>query len=402
MDPVVLAVFVLVYTAMVLGGIPGLAVDRTGAALLGAIALLAAGRMRPADAWAAVDVPTLALLFGLMVVSAQLRLGGFYGRVTRCVVGAPVGPPALLGGLVAVAGVLSAVLANDVVCLAMAPLLVEGCLRRGLQPVPFLAALACAANVGSAATLIGNPQNMLIGQRLGLGFGSYLAVAAVPAAFGLVLVWLLVLGLARGRLATAPRGIAVEKVPFDPWQTTKGLLVLGLAVAAFLFAPWPREIVALAAGGVLLLSRRMASRAMLSLVDWHLLVLFVGLFIVHHAVEASGGMAEIAAGLAAAGIDLTALPWLFTLTVLLSNLVSNVPAVMLLLPSATHHLAGPVLALASTLAGNLLLVGSIANLIVAEQAGRLGVTFGWREHARYGIPVTLTTLALAAAWLAVV
>ncbi len=191
-------------------------------------------------------------------------------------------------------------------------------------------------------------------------------------------------------------------MPFDPWQTTKGLLVLGLAVAAFLFAPWPREIVALAAGGMLLLSRRMASRAMLSLVDWHLLVLFVGLFIVHHAVEASGGMAEISAGLAAAGIDLTALPWLFALTVLLSNLVSNVPAVMLLLPSATHHLAGPVLALASTLAGNLLLVGSIANLIVAEQAGRMGVTFGWREHARYGVPVTLATLALAAAWLAVV
>jgi Na+/H+ antiporter NhaD/arsenite permease-like protein len=402
MDPVVLAVFALVYAAMILGGVPGLALDRTGAALLGAIALLAAGRVSATDAWNAVDVPTLALLFGLMVVSAQLRLGGFYGRVTRAVVSAPLGPTALLGVVVAVSGALSAVLANDVVCLAMAPLLVEGCLRRGLQPVPFLAALACAANVGSAATLIGNPQNMLIGQKLGLGFGPYLALAAVPSAIGLVMVWVLVIGLARGRLAAEPRSVAVEEVPFDAWQTSKGLVVLAVAVAAFLIAPWPREVVALAAGGVLLLSRRMASRAMLTLVDWHLLVLFVGLFVVQHAVEASGGLADVTTGLAAAGMDPSSLPWLFALTVVLSNLVSNVPAVMLLLPSATHHLAGPVLALASTLAGNLLLVGSIANLIVADQAGRLGISFGWREHARYGVPVTLATLAVAAAWLAVV
>ena len=189
-DTIVLAVFGLVYLGMLLGEIPGLALDRTGVALLGALALVATERVTPAQAWAAVDVPTLALLFGLMVVSAQLRLGGFYTWVTRGSSTAEVSPAALLAALVAVAGALSAVLANDIVCLAMAPLLVEGCLRRRLDPVPFLLALACAANVGSAATLIGNPQNMLIGQTL------QPAVRRLPAAtrscrrsLGLVAVW---------------------------------------------------------------------------------------------------------------------------------------------------------------------------------------------------------------------
>jgi Na+/H+ antiporter NhaD/arsenite permease-like protein len=157
------AVFIFVYLGIVLGEIPGLALDRTGVALLGALALVASERVSPAAAWQAVDVPTIALLFGLMVVSAQFRLGGFYTWLTRRLAGARVSPPVLLALLVGVVGGLSAVLANDIVCLAVAPLLVEGCARRGLNPVPFLLALACAANVGSAATLIGNPQNMLIG-----------------------------------------------------------------------------------------------------------------------------------------------------------------------------------------------------------------------------------------------
>ncbi len=176
--------FGVVYLGMLLGEIPGLALDRTGVALLGALALVATERVSPAEAWAAVDVPTLLLLFGLMVVSAQFRLGGFYTWVTRRIVAAPLGPSALLAVVVAVSGALSAVLANDIVCLAVAPLLVEGCSRRGLAPVPFLLALACGANVGSAATLIGNPQNMLIGQTLRLSFAGFLADALVPAAAG--------------------------------------------------------------------------------------------------------------------------------------------------------------------------------------------------------------------------
>jgi Na+/H+ antiporter NhaD/arsenite permease-like protein len=162
----------------------------------------------------------------------------------------------------------------------------------------------------------------------------------------------------------------------------------------------PREVLALGAAALLLTSRRMASRDLIGLVDWHLLVLFIGLFVVNHAVAAAGLAARASSALQASGIDLGDMRWLFPATAVLSNLVSNVPAVMLLLPHTRHPLAGPILALSSTLAGNLLIVGSIANIIVVDQAAALGVRIGWREHARVGVPVTLATLAIGAAWLA--
>ena len=171
--------------------------------------------------------------------------------------------------------------------------------------------------------------------------------------------------------------------PFDAWQSGKGLAVLALLTAAFLFAPWPREVAALTAAGVLLTSRRTASREILGLVDWQLLVLFTGLFVVNHALAASGMPQQLLQGLQAGGLDLTRPAPLFAGTVVLSNLVSNVPATMLLLPAATHPLSGPILALASTLAGNLFIVGSIANLIVVDQAQRLGVAISWRERNNF-------------------
>jgi Na+/H+ antiporter NhaD/arsenite permease-like protein len=401
MDPVVLVVFLVVYLGMVLGRLPGLAIDRTGVALLGAIALVAARRVSPLEAWSAIDVPTVALLFGLMVVSAQLRLGGFYSEVARRLASTPAAPSRLLAGVIGSAAALSAALANDVVCLAMTPVLAVGCLGRGLRPEPFLLALACAANVGSAATLIGNPQNMLIGQRLGLSFSGYLADGLVPSAAGCVVIWLVVRMVYRGRWQCEPVELEVAAPVLNRWQTAKGLAVVAAIVLVFLLAPVPREVAALAAAGLLLLSRRMSSRDVIGLVDWHLLVLFLGLFIVQHAVESTGVMAGWLAAAASAGVDLGRPAWLFLLAAVLSNLVSNVPAVMLLLPAATHPDAGAVLALSSTLAGNLVLVGSIANLIVVEHAGRLGIRIGWRQHARVGVPVTAATLAIAAGWLAV-
>lgn len=392
-------VFGLVYLGMMLGSLPRLAIDRTGIAVLGAIVLIAAERIGVAEAWQAIDVPTIALLTGLMVVSAQLRLGGFYGLVTRRLARHESSPEALLAVLIVAAGVLSALLVNDIVCLAMAPVLVEICARRELDPKPFLLALACAANVGSAATLIGNPQNMLIGQALHLSFAGYLRDALVPTVLGLGVTWWVVRASVRGRWSGRTSVPVAQGIRFDRWQTGKGLLVLAAVVAIFLVTAWPREVVALGAAGVLLVSRRTASRDTLGALDGQLLLLFIGLFVVNHAFAATGLPTRALAGVAAHGIDLTAPPWLFGLTVVLSNLVSNVPAVMLLLPAATHPQAGAVLALASTLAGNLLIVGSIANIIVVEQGARLGVAIDWRTHARIGVPVTLVTLGIAAAWL---
>ncbi len=401
MSTTVLVIFAAVYLGMLLGEFPGLAIDRTGVALLGAIALVATQDLTVGQAWAAIDVPTIALLFGLMVVSAQLRLGGFYTAITRRVAAADTTPPRLLAVLIAVAGLLSALLANDIICLAMAPVLATGCARRGLDPVPFLLALACAANVGSAATLIGNPQNMLIGQTLALPFGAYLLDGAVPALAGLAATWAVIARAYRGRWH---RAVTLQEErrepPLDRWQNAKGFTVLAGLVAVFLFVPAvPREAAALVAAGLLLLSRRFASRDILGLVDWHLLVLFAGLFVVNHALAASGLLAHGLGALAGRGVDLSRLPWLFGGVTVLANLVSNVPAVMLLLPVATHPQAGAVLALASTLAGNLVIVGSIANIIVVDVAARQGVRISWRQHARVGVPVTALTLALAALWL---
>ena len=409
-----LGVFALVYLGMLLGGLPGLRLDRTGIALLGAIALVALGVLTPAQARDAIDVPTIALLFGLMVVSAQFQLAGFYARAATALADARLPPGQLLLAVILLAGALSAVLVNDVVCLALAPLLIAVCARRALAPLPFLLGLACASNVGSAATLIGNPQNILVGQTLQLSFAGYLLDGGVPALLGLLLTWVVIRRSTRGRWeAAATPAAAAPVVPIAPaaeatldaWQAAKALAITLAMVVAFLGGWWPREVVALAGAGLALLSRRMHSRAMLGAVDWQLLVLFAGLFVVNHALAESGAVAAALDGAQRRGLDLSRPGVLFPVTVLLSNVVSNVPAVMLLLPAASeagaagHPLAGAILALASTLAGNLLLVGSIANLIVADQAARHGLRLGWKEHARVGVPITLGTLAVAAAWL---
>ena len=410
MNSTVVAIFVIVYLGMILGGLPFLQLDRTGVALLGAIALVATGDLTPEQAAQAIHLPTLLLLFSFMVISAQMRLGGFYAWVTLRIAALPLGPPALLAAVIAVVAVLSAVFSNDVVCLAIAPVLADICLRRRLDPVPYLLALACAANIGSAATLIGNPQNMLIGSVLKLPFGGYFLEAIVPVLLGLVVLWALLAWSARGARAAASaealapdRPVAPatrEEPPLDRWQTAKGLAVAAALVAIFLATDWPREVAALAGAGVLLTSRKLHSTHMLGLVDWELLILFIGLFVVNHALQTTGLTAQAMQALTAAGLPLQEPGPMFAATLVLSNIVSNVPAVMLLLPAATEPLAGPLLALVSTLAGNLLIVGSIANIIVVDAARRQGIVIDWRRHARTGVPVTIATLAITAAWLA--
>jgi Na+/H+ antiporter NhaD/arsenite permease-like protein len=397
------AIFAIVYLGMILGGLPFLQLDRTGVALLGAIAVVGFEILSPEQAARAVHLPTLLLLFSFMVISAQLRLGGFYAWVTERVAALPLAPPALLGAVILLTAALSAVFSNDVVCLAAAPVLAHACIRRRLDPVPFLLALACAANVGSAATLIGNPQNMLIGQKLGLSFRAYFAEAIVPVALGLAAAWALVARAAGGRWHAEPGPQTLEQMPalarFDPWQTAKGLAVAAALMTVFLLTDWPRDVAALVGAGLLLTSRRLHSGKMLGLVDWPLLVLFIGLFVVNGALEQTGLARHALGALEAGGVPLGHPAPLFAASFVLSNVVSNVPATMLLLPAATRPFAGPMLALVTTFAGNLLIVGSIANIIVVDAARRYGIEIGWRRHARVGAPVTVVTLAITAGWL---
>ena len=396
-------VFATVYLGMFLGGLPRLKLDRSGVALLGAIAVIALSGIPLEEAAQSVNLPTIVLLFAFMVVSAQMRMGGFYTEVTRRVGALPLSRAGLLAALIVVAGGLSAVFSNDIVCLAMTPVVARLCLRRGLNPVPFLVGLACAANIGSAATLIGNPQNMLIGSVLQLPFGGYLRAAVLPVGVSLLLLWVwLAIGPGAGAapatqvpLAERPPG-GDEEAPFDPWQTAKGLTVAMALMVVFLCTDWNREVAALVGAGVLLLSRRFHSADVMGFVDWPLLLLFIGLFVVNHAFAQTGLANDAVAWLGAQGVHLSEPGALLVVGTLLSNLVSNVPAVMLLLPhlGSDPATAGVRLALVTTLAGNLLLVGSIANLIVADLAAKEGVTLDWRRHAITGLPVTLMSLAV--------
>lgn len=389
-----LLLFALTYLGLALGRVPPLKLDRTGFAVLGAVAFLATGLISVEEAKAAVDAPTLAVLFGMMLLSAQYRLSGLYSAIggRLALVEAP---RRLLLGTILVTALLSAVLTNDVVCFALTPVLAGALLASGRPPLPYLLAIACASNIGSALTPIGNPQNILIAQRLELPFLPFLLACLAPVALSLAVLYFLLAGKVGGERSAA---VPLEPpVPFDRWQAAKALILTAAAIALFL-SPVPAALTALGIAGAVMTSRRMHTRDMLGLVDWQLLALFVGLFVVVRGFELSGWTEAARVALA---LDLSEPAVLIPGVALLGNLVGNVPAVMLMLPFVGREPAtGYALALASTFAGNAVLVGSIANLIVAEQAERLGIPFGFREHLTTGLTVTLISLAFAVAAMA--
>lgn len=396
-----LILFVLTYLGLALGRIPPLRLDRTGFAVLGAVAFLATGSISVEEAKRAVDAPTLIVLFGMMLLSAQYRLSGLYtvigDRLSKV-----ADPRRLLLGTILVTALLSAVLTNDVVCFALTPLLLGSLVASGRPPLPYLLAIALASNIGSALTPIGNPQNILIAQSFGLPFLPFVLACLAPVVLSLGVLHVFVARTLSTDVAhpSAASLKTDEAIPLDRWQAAKAVLLTGAVIALFL-SPVPAPLTALGLVGVVLTSRRMHTREVLSLVDWHLLALFIGLFVVVRGFEISGWTEAARDALAAAGADLTTPGVLVPGVALLGNLVGNVPAVMLMLPFVGREPAtGYALALASTFAGNAVLVGSIANIIVAEQAERLGVRIGFRDHLRLGLPVTLISLALAVAAMA--
>ena len=392
-------VFILVYVGMALGRVPWLAVDRTGVALLGLIALLASGDLSLDEAGRAVDMPTIALLFALMILSAQFEQSGFYGFVAARVTRAARNPKSLLAILIAVTGILSAILTNDVIAFAFTPLICAGLMVQKLDPRPYLVALAGAANAGSAATLIGNPQNILIGQAGGLDFWRYLAIAIPPVILSLAFVYWAVQATWKTALQAPIATLPTESTKLDRFQTIKGLVAIVVLIGLFL-TPLPRELGALAVAGLLLLSRRLSSREMIGAVDWHLLLLFACLFGVTAAFAKTGLAQDGLHWLAEAGVVPHSLSVMLPVTLAASNTIGNVPAVILILkllpglpPSALSGLA-----LLSTFAGNLLLTGSMCNIIVAERAQASGARLGFMDFARSGIPMTVASLAVTALW----
>jgi Na+/H+ antiporter NhaD/arsenite permease-like protein len=394
-------VFALVYLGMALGRVPGLAIDRTGVALLGLITLLASGEMNLEQAGSAIDVPTIALLFALMIISAQFEMSGFYALAAEKVTHAARNPKVLLAVIIALTGVLSALLTNDVVVFALTPLVCAGLLSQNIDARPYLIALAGAANAGSAATLIGNPQNILIGQAGGVSFWAYSALALVPVIMALIITYLAVLMTWRKQLIAAPFEVPVgERAAIDRFQTGKGVLAIAALIVLFV-TPIPREISALAIAGLLLLSRKLSSREMIGAADWHLLLLFVCLFGVTEAFAETGIAQQGVAWLAQNGLDPEQLSVMGPLMLITSNTIGNVPTIILLLKVVPDLSQGALAALAllSTFAGNLLLTGSLCNIIVAERAKASGAPLSFGDFARSGIPMAVASMCLGCAWL---
>ena len=402
MTGLVLVVFAAVYLGMAIGRWPGLRVDRTGIALLGAILLYGTGALDGAAVLAAIDFPTLVVLFGLMILSAQFAACGFYDWCSVRIATAGMPPAALLGITVAAAGILAAVLANDVVVFAMTPMLCAGLIRRGLDPRPFIIALAGGANAGSAATIIGNPQNILIGEIGQLNFWPFLIACAPPALAGLASVHVVVWWQWRKHfVATGALDGSLATLELDRPGLAKASFATVLLLVLFA-TPLPHVEGVLLVAGFLLISRRLATRTMLGLVDWHLLVLFGGLFVVTAALAATGLPGDAILWLEAQGLRAESLAVLAPLTLIGANSIGNVPLVVLLLAVVPSMSEGAFYALAvlSTLAGNLLVVGSLANIIAVERARDAGVVLRFAEHARCGVPMALLSLLLALAWLA--
>ncbi|ELX8379563.1 SLC13 family permease [Providencia vermicola] len=407
-------IFLLVYVAMGFGKLPGFKVDRTGAAVIGALAMMAVGSITPPHAWNAIDYRTIGMLFGLMVVSASFVVSGFYSWTANRVAMLNVSAPVLLAVLIAVGGLLSALLTNDVVVVAMTPLLVSITLSRGLNPIPFLLGFCFAANNGASGSLIGSPQNMIAAQGLDISFIGLLQASAIPALLSLPITWAILVFLYRNRwyLAKTATTPSAPTAPTDPatkldvWETTKAGIITFIVIIAFVISDIPRELIALTAAGFLLLNRSIASSDMLKLVDGNLLLLIMGLFVVNAAFASTGLPQQMLNDLRSNGVELNNPIVLFLVTGVLSTIVGNNPAVMLLVPflstSGNADSLGAALVLGSGFSSNLFVFGSLAGIIVVEQAAAYGVKISFSEFAKSGGIVALLCMLLAAAWIVLV
>jgi len=403
-EGIAIAIFALTYLLISGRRLKLLPLNRPAAALLGTVLMVVTGVLTPDQAYRAVDYDTLVLLLGMMLIAAYLHLGGFFDWAAHWTLRAAGTPQRLLLYLILTSGVLSALLVNDTVCLMLSPLRAITRTTSGLPLLPYLLALAMSANLGSVCTLVGNPQNMIIGQLSGLPFGRFTLELLPAAVAGLALEFaILRFGFRRVLAAARIQADPGEAPPLDRRLVRLALLTLAGVFAGFL-AGWNLAWTALAGGAVVMVLARRDTHEVLKQVDWHLLVLFAALFVVVEGLNLTGLPGQLYERLRGLfGTTATAQAWNLTwFAAAGSNIFSNVPFV-LVAGQWLPHFADPalmwkVMALATTFAGNLTLLGSVANLIVVESArGHLEVGF-W-DYARFGIPVTLLTLVFGTALL---
>lgn len=394
----VAAVLIFVVTYALISGrrLKILPLNRPAAALLGAVLMVACGVMTPEQAYRAVDYDTIVLLLGMMLISAYLYLAGFFEWAADGILRVAETPQRLLLYLMLTSGILSALLVNDTICLMLTPLVVAVIVRGRLPLLPYLMALATSANLGSVATLVGNPQNMIIGHMSGIPFLRFSA-ALLPAAVVGLAIGYAVLSFGFRKVLGEAR-IAQEDLPvgkLDRALFAKTCAVFVLVFVGFI-AGFNLSWTALTGAALIMVLARRDTHQVLKLVDWHLLVFFAALFVVVEGLNGTGLPDEIYYRLRVLfGASATAQGWnLAWFSVAGSNIFSNVPFVLVAgkwLPSFTNpDLMWKVLALATTFAGNLTILGSVANIIVVESA-RGHIEVGFWDYAKYGIPITIAT-----------
>jgi Na+/H+ antiporter NhaD/arsenite permease-like protein len=401
MLPVYAALLILIFAGIAFGRVPGLRMNRATIALVGAALLILIGALTQEQAFEAIDLGTLVLLFSMMILNSALQIAGFFDWVGSGVLRLARSPRMLLALVIGASGVLSALFLNDPICVMFTPLVVDVTLRAKRNPLPYLMGLATGANVGSTATITGNPQNLLIGQASGIPYLTFAAHLAPIALAGLVVCWLVIVLLYPTEFRQPLTTPELHPPIIRRGLLAQSLVVTGLLLAAFLLGA-PIASASFVAAGLILITRIEPEK--LLRVDWELLVFFSGLFIVTGALETTG-LSErlftaiqsvIGGGVAPLSIA----------TAGLSNVISNVPAVLLFRPIVPTlpdpEQAWLTLAMSSTLAGNLTLLGSVANLIVAETAARRGVRLSFGEYLRAGIPITVITIMIGIIWLSVV
>lgn len=396
-----LIVIVVTIIGVAIGRYPFLRMNRATIALTGATFLILLGAISLDQAYAALDLNTLTLLFAMMILNTNMRRAGFFQLVGNWVVHWAHSPRQLLGLIITASGVLSAIFLNDTIVLTFTPLVLEICKTLNQRSIPYLIALVAAANIGSTATITGNPQNMIIGIASAIPFNQFTLYLGPVALVGLTTIWLVIVWVYRRNFADAP----FIKPPGVPVQTEKRLLrksmIATMLMLIALVAGMPIPLAALAAAALLLISRRLEPEIVFREVDWSLLVFFAGLFIVTGSLESMGLSEQLFAVMQP--IAQQGVVALSAVAVVLSNLISNVPAVLLFRPFIPAFpmptQAWLTLAMSTTFAGNLTLLGSVANLIVAEVASRRGINLSFQEYLRAGVPITLFSLLLGVLWL---
>lgn len=398
---ITLFIVTLTYIGIALGEFPRLRANRTTITLMAVGVLLVLKQITFEQISGFLNLDTLVLLMGMMIINANLQLSGFFRLAGSAILRFTNGPRSLLALEIVVVGVLSALFLNDTICLVLTPLILDITLNAKRNPIPYLIALATASNIGSVATLTGNPQNIIIGVASHISYLSFVSALAPIAVLGLGGVWLVIVLFYKEEFKPGPfETVHIRQVHFFKPLLYKTILVIGGLLIAFMLGA-PIAEAAFIAACVLLFTRRVHPKKILNAIDTDLLFFFGALFVVSGTIESSGLSTHIFEFLR---------PWLNAgvvkfsiITIILSNLVSNVPAVLLLKPLIPNlsnpHAAWLTLAAVSTMAGNLTLLGSVANLIVAEAASRHGIKLSFWEFTKPGIIITLISLALGIGWI---